>query len=174
MTGSTWLTIGKITGAHGLAGNLKVWSYADSPDTFAKGRKIMLRDEGGDNGGTFTIVKASPRKKGILLVLKEVSDRDTSESLVGKEILMDRAQLPELEDNTWYWEDLTGLQVTDHELGNLGKVDRLFSTGADDILVVLGADKTEVLIPMNSHFVDEVNLDAGKLTTTLPEGFITE
>lgn len=174
MADGSFLTIGKVTGVHGLAGNLKVWSYADSPDTFAKGRRIMLRDEGADQGRTFTISKASPRKKGVLLCLKEITTREGSEGLVGKEILMDRTQLPDLEEDTWYWEDLMGLTVVDRDMGKLGKVDRLFSTGADDILVVKGPGKTETLIPMNSHFVNEVDLEGQRMTTTLPEGFITE
>jgi 16S rRNA processing protein RimM len=174
MDNGSFLTIGKISGVHGLAGNLKVWSYADSPDTFAKGRKIILRSEGETGGGeTFTIVKSSPRKKGILLVLKEVTDRNGSDALVGKEILINRDELPELEDDTWYWDDLTGLEVIDHKLGSLGKIKGLFSTAGDDIMVVQQG-KTEILIPMNRHFVDKVDLEGGKLTTTLPEGFITD
>lgn len=177
MASGTWLTIGKITGVHGLAGNLKVWSYAESLDTFAKGRKVMLRDEGSENLKEYTIAKASERKKGVLLGLKGVTTREASEDLLGKEILLDKAQLPDLEQDTWYWEDLYGLTVTDHKLGRLGTVERLFPTGADDILVVTdktGAGPEEVLIPMNAHFVQDVDLEAGTLTTTLPEGFILD
>ncbi len=174
MTQGGFLTIGKVTGVHGLAGNLKVWSYADSPDTFATGRQIVLRNEGStDNGQTCTIVKVAPRKKGLLLVVKEINDRNASEAAVGKEILMSRAELPALEEDTWYWEDLEGLEVTDHTLGNLGRIKGLFATAGDDIMVVKQGN-AEILIPMNRHFVDRVDIDNGLLTTTLPEGFITQ
>jgi 16S rRNA processing protein RimM len=174
MESCTFLTIGKITGVHGLAGNLKVWSYAESAGTFAEGRRIMLRDEGAENGKMYTITKSGVRKKGILMGLDEVITREESEALVGKEILMDKTQLPDLEEDTWYWEDLIGLSVIDREKGELGIVDRLFATGADDILVVVNSDKMETLIPMNKHFVDEVDLDAGRINAVLPEGFVTE
>ncbi len=174
MTQGGLLTIGKVTGVHGLAGNLKVWSYAQSLDTFATGRRIVLRNEGRTDGGhTYTIVKAAPRKKGVLLVLKEINDRNASQAVVGKEILVSRDELPALEEDTWYWEDLKGLEVKDHKLGTLGRIKGLFDTAGDDIMVVEQGN-AEILIPMNRHFVDGVDIDNGILTTTLPEGFITQ
>ena len=83
---------------------------------------------------------------------------------------MNREDLPELEEDTWYWEDLMGLAVTDEVLGEIGTIDHLFPTGADDILVVKKGTG-EILIPMNSHFVREVDLEAGRRTVSLPEGF---
>lgn len=174
----TWLTIGKITGVHGLAGNLKVWSFAESPETFEKGRKVMLRREGDittPQGGLYTITQTAPRKKGLMLALEGVGTREAAENLVGQEILMHRDELPELEEDTWYWDDLVGLKVTDRDLGLLGTVERLFSTGAHDILVVTSKpDAREVMIPMVSHFVEAVDLEAGEMTTVLPEGFIPD
>ncbi len=180
MDNTTWLTIGKITGVHGLAGNLKIWSFADSPETFELGRKVWVRDEGAsaDSPSEFyTITKAFAQKKGICLTLEGVDTRELSEAMVGKEILMDKAQLPDLEEDTWYWQDLIGLEVTDRDLGRLGTIDRIFPTGADDILVITDKelpDKPEILIPMNGHFVDDVDMEKGQVTTVLPEGFILD
>ncbi|NDY70537.1 16S rRNA processing protein RimM [Desulfobacter hydrogenophilus] len=175
----TWLTIGKITGVHGLGGNLKVWSWAQSPDTFTQGLAVVLKNEGDpqDLGREYIIIKTGRYKKGVLLTLEGVSTREASEGLVGKLVLVDKTNLPDLDEDTWYWQDLIGLTVVDTCEGKLGKVAQLFPTGADDILVV--TDKTpqgkqEVLIPMNAAFVKDVNLDTGVITTELPEGFITD
>ena len=142
-TTDTWLTIGKVTGVHGLAGNLKVWSFADTPETYGKGREVRLRKEGdtASPGKALVITKATPRKKGILLTLKGVSTREGAEDLVGREILMHKDQLPELDEDTWYWEDLIGLKVTDRILGELGTIDHLFDTAAHEILVVKPAQE---------------------------------
>lgn len=173
MKGTTWLTVGRITGVHGLAGNLKVWSHAQSADTFARGLAVRLVNEGETQGPSHVIARASARKKGILLTLKGVNTCEAAEDLVGKEILMNREDLPELEEDTWYWQDLMGLAVEDTKLGEIGFIDYLFPTGADDILVVKDGGR-EILIPMNRHFVREVDLKAARVTTTLPEGFIPE
>ncbi|PIE63405.1 MAG: 16S rRNA processing protein RimM [Desulfobacter postgatei] len=175
----TWLTIGKVTGVHGLGGNLKVWSWAQSPDTFTPGLCVVLKNEDDplDPGREYVITRTGRYKKGVLWALEGVSTREISETLVGKLVLVNKASLPDLDDDTWYWQDLIGLTVVDMGEGELGKVAQLFPTGADDILVV--TDKTpqgrqEVLIPMNAVFVKDVNLDTGVITTDLPEGFITD
>jgi len=175
----TWLTIGKVTGVHGLKGNLKVWSWAQSPDTFTPGLTVALKNEEDlqDAGREYIITKTGGYKKGVTLTLKGVSTREASEALVGKLVLVNKANLPDLDEDTWYWQDLIGLTVVDTCEGELGKVEQLFPTGADDILVVSGKTsqgKQEVLIPVNAAFIQDINLDTGVITTQLPEGFVTD
>ena len=175
----TWLTIGKVTGVHGLGGNLKVWSWAQSPDTFTPGLAVILKDEDEtpDPGREYMIVRTGRYKKGVLLTLEGVSTREASEALVGKLVLVDKTNLPDLDEDTWYWQDLIGLTVVDTCKGEVGRVEQLFPTGADDILVVINKTqqgKKEILIPMNAVFVKDVNLEAGVISTQLPEGFTTD
>lgn len=175
----TWLTMGKVTGVHGLGGNLKVWSWAQSPGTFTQGLAVVLKNENDDldPGRKYVISRTGRYKKGVLLSLEGVNTREASELLVGKLVLVDKTNLPDLDEDTWYWQDLIGLTVVDVCEGPLGKIEQLFPTGADDILVV--KDKTpqgeqEVLIPMNAVFVKDVNLETGVMTTELPQGFIAD
>ncbi|WP_022667990.1 ribosome maturation factor RimM [Desulfospira joergensenii] len=171
------LTIGKVTGVHGLGGNLKVRSFAESLDTFKKGGQVRVRpdDLSSKISGecrSFTIEKVSPRKKGLLLAFKGVDTREDAEELIGWEILIPRDELPELEEDTWYWEDLYNLEVIDENLGSLGIIERIFPTGANDILVV--KDKKtgrEALIPMHRHFVKSVDMENKIMGTRLPPGF---
>ena len=170
MEKATSFTIGKVTGVQGLGGNLKVWSFADSIDTFCPGRKVLLQSEKESGNSYYIIVKASPYKKGILLRLEGIDSRELAEDLVGKNILIDRDQLPEPEEDSWYWEDLFGLDVVDREKGFIGKITQIFPTGANDILVVTDKNR-ETLVPMNEHFVESVDMDKKMVRTTLPEGY---
>jgi len=173
MNQESLLTIGKVTGVHGLKGTLKIWSFAESVDTFEKGRQLQLRSEGEEQGKLYTILTASARKKGILISLKHVDNIDIAQSLIGKEVLVSKEQLPELEDDAWYWQDLYGLTVIDKLRGKLGTIERIFPTNANDMLVVVDkgrSEKSEILIPMHGHFIVSVDLDAGTVTTNLPEG----
>ena len=170
----TLLTIGKITGVHGLKGNLKVWSFAQSVDTFGKGRQIWLKAEQEEEGQLFTILHSSARKKGVLISLAHVDTIGLAEELVGREILISKDQLPEIEEDTWYWQDLCGMEVVDQTLGKLGTIDRIFPTNANDILVVTDKDasgESEILIPMHEHFIESVDADTKIVFTTLPEGY---
>ncbi|MCD4676899.1 MAG: ribosome maturation factor RimM [Desulfobacula sp.] len=162
-------TIGKVTGVHGLNGNLKVWSFAQSIDTFCPGRSVLLKT-GEQDGRLYSILKASPHKKGILLFLEGVDNRNLAEDLVGKEILIDRDQLPEPVEDTWYWQDLLGLDVFDHQKGFIGQISDIFPTGANDVLVVTDNDK-ETLVPMHKNFVESVDIEKKTVKTTLPEDY---
>ena len=173
MAFNTSFTIGKVTGVHGLGGNLKVWSYAESPETFSPGRTVLLKFES-EQGSPYTIVRSAPHKKGVLLNLAGIDTRTKAEALVGMEILIDRDQLPEPEENTWYWQDLIGLDVTDAEKGHIGTITRIFPTGAHDILVVSNdkAEKKEdreILVPMHRQFVESVDMENRVMAVTLPE-----
>ncbi len=162
-------TIGKVTGVHGLGGNLKVWSYAESIDTFLPGRTVLLKAEN-EPGKTHSILKAGPHKKGVLLVLDGIDNRELAEDQIGKLILIDREQLPEPEDGSWYWQDLIGMNVTDHIKGDIGEITDIFPTGANDILVVIDG-KDETLVPMHKNFVESVDMDTSTVRTTLPEDY---
>nr|NJM03846.1 16S rRNA processing protein RimM [Desulfobacula sp.] len=150
-------TLGKVTGVHGLGGMLKVASFAESADTFEKGRHIVIK--GGEEERSYLILHASPHKQGLLLGLEGIGSREQAEALVGKDILMDRGQLPEPEEGAWYWQDLMGLDVVDHIKGYLGKITHLFRTGANDVLVITDKDR-ETLVPMHRYFVESVDMDA--------------
>ena len=169
MNKATSFTIGKVTGVHGLNGNLRVWSFAESLETFCPGRSVLLKSEGKE-GRQYTILKASAHKKGILLSLEGIDNRSLAEDLVGEKIFIARDQLPEPEEDTWYWQDLLGLKVFDHQKGLIGKVTDIFPTGAHDILVVTDNEK-ETLVPMHKHFIGPIDVEAGTLKTTLPEDY---
>jgi 16S rRNA processing protein RimM len=169
MNKDTSFTIGKVTGVHGLNGNLKVWSFAESVNTFCPGISVLLKSDE-ELGETFTILQALPHKKGIILSLEGIDSRNLAEDLIGKMILIDRDQLPEPEKDTWYWQDLLGLDVVDHQKGFIGKITDIFPTGANDVLVVTDKDK-ETLVPMHKQFVELVDIEKKTLLTTLPEDY---
>ena len=171
MNKDTLFTIGKVTGVHGLNGNLKVWSFAESVDTFCPGISVLLKSD--EEFETFTILKSLPHKKGIILALEGIDSRNLAESLIEKEILIDRDQLPEPEKDTWYWQDLLGLDVIDHQKGYIGKITDIFPTGANDVLVVTDKDK-ETLVPMHKNFVESVDIEKMTLMTKLPQELLPD
>lgn len=168
MKENTLVTVGKVTGVHGLAGNLKVWSLDGSVDIFREGRSVQLKSEKG-TGIWYQIQKMTPYKKGVLLVLEGIEDRDQAQALVPYDILMKREDLPEPEEDTYYWQDLLGLDVMDQNRGNIGKVDSIFPTGAHDILVVKN-ENMETMVPMVGSIILSVNIKDRMIDINLPEG----
>ena len=166
------LVMGEITGAHGLEGNIKVRSFAQAPDLFAPGSRVFVSSGTRVDAQPFVIDHCVPYKKGLLMRLAGIKDRNMADALIGKQILVPRSRLPEPDENAWYWEDLYGLTVTDEVSGDLGTIDTIFSTGAHDILVVKTKGR-ELLIPMHRQFVMSVDIENAVVVTRLPEGYDT-
>lgn len=172
MNKTTSFTIGKVTGVHGLDGTLKIWSFADSIDTFCPGKTVLLKSEE-DLGKPYVILKAMVYKKGVLLSLDGVDNRTLAEDLIEKEISIDREQLPESPEDTWYWQDLIGLDVVDHTKGIIGKITDIFTTGANDVLVVTDKNR-ETLVPMQKYFVASIDIEKKIVKTTLPPELLSD
>ena len=166
----TLFTIGEVIGVHGLGGNLKIRSFAESKDGYEQGRFVWIKQDNGD-GKWFEIRRASVHKKGMLLSLKGVEDRDTAEHLVGGKILIQRDCFETPEDGVYFWEDLIGLAIMDEDRGYVGRVEHIFKTGAHDVLVVKNTETgIETLVPATFPIVTSVDVAGGVIETRLPEG----
>lgn len=101
--------------------------------------------------------------------LKGIDDRDVAKHLTGADIYTLRSQLPDLDGNDFYWTDLENLVVVTLEGEKLGRVDHLFETGSNDVLVVKptadSVDDRERLIPyLLEQTVIRVDLGSSQLT----------
>jgi len=166
------LSIGKIVGAHGIKGVVKVFSYAESANRYQSGMSLYLRDSRG-SGFTVKILWAKPHSKTILLSLEGIADRSRAENLIGFDIFMDRALLEPLAKGTYYWEDLIGMSVYTVAGVYLGELTAVLPTGSNDVYVVRrgdGADEVEVLVPALASVVATVDLTQREMRVDLPEG----
>ena len=100
-----FLPVGKIIGAHGVEGNLKVHSYAESLSVFNPGSSILVARTGKIEKN-YTIKWAKPHGRRILLSFEGIGNRNAAENLIGSKLLIERAALPEPEEGSYYWCDI--------------------------------------------------------------------
>lgn len=168
MAEEEYISIGKITGVHGLHGNLKVYMYSESVDACEKGNRIQVSGTAGERD-IYTIRTAKPYKKGALLTFEEVDDINAAEKLVGSEIFISRDSLSELEEDEFYWFEIIGLDVFSVDGVFLGVVKSIFPTGSNDVYVVKKSGH-EILIPALESVILSIDLEMKKMTVDLPEG----
>lgn len=161
------LAVGKVTGVHGLKGYLKVTSYAESASIFSPGTRVYIDTRDGQ-GRWQEISRSAPHKKGLLLSFTNV-DVNEAQTLLGADLLIDRDSLPELDEDTYYWEDLIGLDVIDETAGMIGTIRSVIATGSNDVFVVAGKER-EIMVPALASVVLEVNLESNVMRIDLPEG----
>jgi len=167
-----FIAVGKVVGAHGLNGASKVYSYGQSLSVFEPKRTLLLRDPGGREKN-YEIKWAKPHSRVMLLALKEVTNRSRAEELIGCEVLIERAGLPEIEDGAYYWCDIMGLSVFSTNGDYLGRVVSIIATGSNDVYVVKNPDNSddhEVLIPAIESVVREIDLERQTMRVDLPAG----
>lgn len=167
-----FLLIGKIVGLHGLKGGLRIVSFAETPDIFETDASFLIVDARGQTH-THAIDRVKPHKQGLLLSFHDVKDRDAAETLLQAEMYMKKADLPILEEDTYYWFELVGLSVVDTDGKYLGRIDSIFSTGSNDVYVVKNekqGEAFELLVPALASVIRSVNLDRGIMTVELPPG----
>jgi 16S rRNA processing protein RimM len=167
-----FLVVGKIVGAHGVNGNLKVCSYAESEAVFKPGKSILVI-QAGQIEKKYSIQWAKPHGKSMLLTLKGIEDRNTADNLVGAQLFIERTALPELEEGSYYWIDIIGLSVFSTDDQYIGRIESIMPTGGNDVYVVKNQNKNdrhEILIPAIESVVLKIDLKNKIMRVNLPEG----
>ena len=163
------LAIGKIVGVHGIKGCLRVYAYDETPDLFQPGACVRLNSSSGID--QLTVRDVESYKNILRVAFEEITDRTTAEAMTGVELFIHRRELPEPDAGTWYWCDLIGLEVQGIDGTRLGRVENLFETGSNDVLVVKQGNE-EILIPVTASIVRDVDFKEGKILVDLPEGLV--
>ncbi len=92
--------------------------------------------------------------------LEGIENRSDAELLAGWDIFIGSEQLPKIEHGEYYWADLVGLKVTTTNGIDLGVVDYLIETGANDVLVVVG-DKERLIPFLQQQTIIRIDLEEG-------------
>ncbi len=152
------IRLGEVSGVYGIKGWVKVYSFTEPRMSILSYRPWFL----GEDGRKVEIEDGRPHGKGLIVKLPGVDSPEQARSLIGQSISVNRSQLPEAEDDKYYWADLIGLEVRTTAGERLGRISKMLETGAHDVMVITG--DAEHLVPfVVGHFVTNVDLEQGRL-----------
>lgn len=154
------VSMGRVLGAHGIRGALRVRSEADPPEGLLdyaewwllRPPSVPLRVHP---------VAGDLATAGLLVQLEGIDDRDAAEALKGAEVAVDRALLPPLPDGEYYWTDLEGLAVVTLDGVALGRIAHLVDYGAHPLMVIRDGSRERLVPFVTGHPVESVDLAAG-------------
>jgi 16S rRNA processing protein RimM len=155
------ILVGRIHGAFGVRGELKLESLTDPQTNLLRYQPLILRDA---QGREREIDGARGRigGKGLIGTLPGVEDRDAAEALRGAELYVLRSMLPPPKEGEFYWVDLDGMSVANLDGVEFGTVGSVFSNGANDVMMVRG--DRERLIPFaRPDYVKSLDFDNGRI-----------
>lgn len=167
-TSSYDVHVGKILGAHGLRGAVRVLPHTDVPDRHKTLKEVLVRTARAER--MMTVSAAAPTGKGLWLVKFDgTSDRTEAEKLTGGEILIRDEDLPDLPEGEYYVHQIVGLRVVTVSGRELGPVTEVLPTGANDVYVTEAG-----LIPATHEVVKEIDLQAGRMVIDPLPGMLEE
>mgnify|MGYP000069804772 CR=1 FL=1 len=118
---------------------------------------------------TIEITNGREQSKTIVAHVKAIDSREQAQHLLGLELYISKSQLPELVDDELYWHELSGMRVITVDRIELGVVDQIVATGANDVIVVKG--KKEHWIPYIEPFLVSLDREERLITVDWDESF---
>ena len=162
-----YFAVGKIVGAHGVRGELKVSLMTDNPERFRPGVRLFLESEEGPV--PVEVASARPHKGMMLVTLATIQDRTAAERLQWRKLLIPQTEAMPLAEHENYVHDLIGLRVETFTGEALGEITEVLFTPANDVYVVAGPGG-ELLLPALRDVVLRVDLEAGTMLVKVPDG----
>ena len=161
------LLVGKINGFFGVQGWVKIFSYTKPRKNILEYQPWYLIDN--ETYKVIEITSGREQSKTIVAQLKGINNRDEAVQLIGKDLYINKDQLPELDNDSLYWHELTGFRVINKNEVNLGMVDYLVDTGSNHVLVTKG--DTEHWVPYIEPFLVSVDKQKKVIIVDWDENF---
>jgi len=158
--------LGKITSPVGIKGEVRVYSYLDDITRFLDLKKLQIEGESDFRD----VERARVDKNTVVIKLSGVDDRNTSESLRNKYLVIpkDMYQLPE---DTYFVDDLIGMEVFDEEGNKIGVIDDINQNSIQDLYVINTGSKS-FMLPAVGEFILDVDIENKKMVVKLIDGIV--
>jgi 16S rRNA processing protein RimM len=151
--------MGRIVAPYGVQGWIKIRPDTEAVDGLLSYRAWWLARDA--DWQEYRLAEGRPHGDTLIARLEGCEDRDQAAALRGMRIAVPRSALPAADSGEYYWCDLVGLGVENTQGESLGRIEEVFATGANDVLVVRG--ERERLIPFIDSVVLKVEIERSRV-----------
>lgn len=173
-TESRYVALGRVVGAHGLRGQLRVRYFGDGPDELLRHEGLVLGTSEDDAGAvTFRVARAVPGRAGeVRMGLDGVTRREAADELRGRLVMTTPDQLEPLAAGEYYGYQLMGCRVEREDGREIGVVRDIWPMGESDVLVVEDKAGSEHLIPAAAELLREVDIEGRRIVVEVIPGLL--
>jgi 16S rRNA processing protein RimM len=173
MTTDECYQLGSIGKTHGLKGFVMAFMDVDDLDDYRKLKSVYLELPTAPGKLTeYAVEKLQPHADNrALLKLKGFDTIEAAEPLRNAKLYRPLSELPQLEEDQFYFHDVIGYRVIDEALGELGTVEAFYEMPQQD-LMGMRYQGQEILVPVVGEVVSRADHAAKKLFVSLPEGLL--
>jgi len=149
-----YFLVAKIVSAEGDKGFLKIDSFSDSPERFAKLKNVYI-DFWGEKK-LFSLQSVKRKKENILIKFKNFDDKESVEVLIGREVFIDSKDVLKLPKGHYFIHDIIGSNVIRNGV-EFGKLTDVYSLTSNDVYVIRKTNGEEILIPAIHEFIESID-----------------
>ncbi len=161
--------IAKILTTHGIKGELKVSPLIFSSDVLFQIKKFYLSKD------KTQVLEVENIRKGpgfnILLIKFKNTEFEEAQALINQTLYAELEDLPELEEDEFYYYQILGFEVRDKNGKVWGKVKEIMPMGEYDLILVKGK-KGEFYIPLVEEYIEEMDFTSGVIITKEIEALV--
>jgi 16S rRNA processing protein RimM len=168
------LSIGRISRAHGLRGELRVELHFTGSDALDQVDELWLAEgiDTPDGARCYVIEAARPVPKAYLVKLQGIDDRNAAEPLQRRSVWVPRSALPASDESEYYLVDLIGAKVVGPE-GEIGIVTEIATHPSVDAIVIATPDGRTLEQPLVPDWIKRVSVAEKLVELSTLEGLIS-
>ncbi len=153
-----YVKIGTFGRPYSIHGWLKVHSVTQPPKAIIQYQPWYIQNQQ-NKWELLQIDNLRIHNNTLIVHIENIDEPEMTKDYVNKDISIPYSHLPKLPKGQFYWADMIGMTVLNKDNVNLGIVDHLLETPANDVLVVLG--KKRHLIPfLRNHTIQKIDMDS--------------
>jgi 16S rRNA processing protein RimM len=160
------IRVARIGAAHGVRGEVKLWSFTQEPMAVADYGPLETED----GARRFEIETLRPAKDHLVARIAGIGDRDAAAKLCNLDLFVPRDRLPPIdEDDMFYHADLVGMAALTPEGAPLGNVIAVHNFGAGDLIeIATTAGGEPLLLPFTETVVPKIDTALRQIIVVLP------
>jgi len=164
--------VGIITSTHGVKGEVKVYPTTDDVKRFKKLKDIIL--DTGKEHIALELESVKFFKQMVILKFKGIDTLNDVENFRQKSLYVTRANAVRLRKDEYFIADLIGLKVVDEENKELGTLEDVMLTGANDVYVIKLLNGKELLLPAIKQCILDVDMENRCMQVHVLDGLLEE
>jgi 16S rRNA processing protein RimM len=162
--------LGYIVKTHGTKGQIVAFFDVDYPEDYTELESVFLDQKG--RLVPFFIDSIEPIKNSRFIIkFEDIKTMEQAEALRGTSLYLPLDELPELDEDQFYFHEVVGYQVVDENHGKLGTVKEFYDLPQQQLMAMDYMDQ-EMLIPVMDEIILRANHEAKELLISLPEGLL--
>ena len=162
--------LGYIVRTHGVKGQVVALFDVDYPEDYEELESVFLQLNGKLVPFFIQTLDLQPNGR-IIIKFEDVDSIAEAEKLKNIALYLPLDQLPELDEDQFYFHDVIGYTVVDEQLGELGTIREIYEMPYQD-LMAMDYQNVEVLIPVKDELILRADKAAQKIYVNLPEGLV--